>query len=198
MANSNQSTLWAFEADHVQNWAHQDTVFTKTECEIIIALGESMGLQESTLASEPIDSKIRESKVAWFFPRQETTWIFDRLSSAALNLNNQFFKFDLYGMVEGIQFTKYQEPSGHYGTHIDKVVGDIPRKLSLTIQLSDPESYEGGDLNLFYSSNFEAIVPPKEQGKLIAFPSYMLHQVTPVTKGTRYSLVCWVTGKPFK
>ena len=193
-----QSTLWAFEGDHVQNWAYQDKVFTKTECETIVALGESMGLQESTLVGQPNDSKIRESKVAWLFPNQTTRWIFDRLSSAALNLNNQFFKFDLYGMVEGIQFTKYESPSGHYGAHIDKVINDIPRKLSLTVQLSDLEEYEGGGLNLFYGSNFDPTVLPKEQGKLVAFPSYVLHQVAPVTKGTRYSLVCWVTGKPFR
>jgi PKHD-type hydroxylase len=70
------------------------------------------------------------------------------------------------------------------------------RKLSLTIQLSDPFSYNGGELHLFTGN--EPTIIPKEQGKLISFPSYVLHEVTPVTKGERYSLVAWITGPQFK
>jgi len=68
--------------------------------------------------------------------------------------------------------------------------------LSLTIQLSSPDDYEGGELALQFKKDAE--IMPKELGKMVIFPSYILHEVRPVTKGTRYSLVAWITGKPFK
>jgi PKHD-type hydroxylase len=80
--------------------------------------------------------------------------------------------------------------------HIDKIFNSTVRKLSLTIQLSSPEDYEGGELALKFGA--KANLMPKDLGKMVVFPSYVLHEVRPVTKGTRYSLVAWVTGKPFK
>jgi PKHD-type hydroxylase len=118
------------------------------------------------------------------------------VTDAILNLNERFFKFDLFGLSEGFQFTRYDAPADFYGVHIDKMLDGPVRKLSLTIQLSAPEDYEGGELAIYF--NKDAEIMPKELGKMIVFPSYSLHEVRPVTKGTRYSLVAWVTGKPFK
>jgi len=72
------------------------------------------------------------------------------------------------------------------------------RKLSISIQLTDPEEYEGGELKLYDGDDKEAQVMDKTQGTLIIFPSYVLHEVMPITKGTRNSLVTWITGKQFK
>jgi PKHD-type hydroxylase len=66
----------------------------------------------------------------------------------------------------------------------------------LSVQLSDPSDYEGGDLLLHISADPKKA--PKNQGQVILFPSHTLHEVTPVTKGIRYSLVAWVTGPKFK
>jgi PKHD-type hydroxylase len=107
-----------------------------------------------------------------------------------------FFKFDLFGATEGFQFTKYTAPGGKYGRHIDSSPGTLIRKLSFTLQLSDPKDYQGGELCLYLGDKGE--VMKKEQGHVAVFPSYVLHEVKPVTKGTRYSLVSWITGKPFK
>ena len=70
------------------------------------------------------------------------------------------------------------------------------RKLSLVVQLSDPEDYEGGDLEIY--TGHEPLVVKKKKGMTAFFPSYQLHGVTPVTKGTRYSLVVWVHGPAFR
>ena len=200
--NNNQltrSTLWAFEADATQNYAYMNNIFSKEECQQIIALGESLNPQVATVTSKTKeDLTTRQSYVSWVFPNQDNRWVFERVIANVLSLNQQYFNFDLYGLAEGFQFTRYDAPTGKYDAHIDKVLNGLPRKLSLTIQLSDPDEYEGGDLNLYIGPGMEPSTPEKQQGKLIAFPSYVLHQVTPVTKGTRYSLVCWVTGKPFK
>jgi PKHD-type hydroxylase len=89
-----------------------------------------------------------------------------------------------------------QHPGGKYGRHIDSAPGTLIRKLSFTVQLSEPEDYKGGDLCLYLGEKPE--VMKKEQGFVALFPSYVLHEVKPVTSGTRYSLVSWITGKPFK
>ena len=69
------------------------------------------------------------------------------------------------------------------------------RKLSITVQLSDPSDYEGGDLQFLITR--EPVTAKREKGNAIVFPSFMIHQVKPVTKGVRYSLVCWCSGPAF-
>jgi PKHD-type hydroxylase len=187
-----QSTTWQFYPDKIQNWAFINGLFTPEECTQIIEIGNTK-LQNGTVYGD--NTSVRESQIAWLYP-DDITFAFQRVTDAIINVNNQFFNFDLFGLAEGFQFTRYDAPSGRYGMHIDKVLNNQVRKLSLTIQLSLPEDYEGGELALQFGP--EPDIMPKEQGKMIAFPSYMLHEVRPVTKGTRYSLVAWVTGKPFK
>ena len=191
-------SCWLFQLDTTQDWVYIDNLFTPEECAKIIAIGNSK-LEESTVGGGDgkyeLNKSYRESQIAWLYG-SDIEFAFRRVTDAVLSINSQFFNFDLFGMAEGFQFTRYDAPSGFYGMHIDKALNGPVRKLSLTIQLSSPEDYEGGELALHFSKNAE--IMPKELGKMVAFPSYVLHEVRPVTKGTRYSLVAWVTGKPFK
>jgi PKHD-type hydroxylase len=77
-----------------------------------------------------------------------------------------------------------------------KSSGSATRKLSLVMQLSDPYEYEGGELQLKTGHN--DITIPKQKGLVTIFPSFTLHRVTPLTSGTRRTLVVWVAGPPFK
>ena len=98
---------------------------------------------------------------------------------------------------ENIQFTEYDSAyDGYYDWHIDTGGKELSsnRKLSMSVQLSDPSEYEGGELQVVKETN----VLKKNRGSAFIFPSYLLHRVTPVTKGTRYSLVCWISGHPFR
>jgi len=185
---------WQFQSDNIQHWAYMDNLFTPEECAQIITIGNAK-LQEATIVGNEIKKDIRESQIAWLYG-SDIEFAFRRVTDGVLNLNSQFFNFDLFGMAEGFQFTRYDAPTGHYGMHIDKMLNGTVRKLSLTIQLSSPDDYEGGELALQLGK--EADLMPKELGKMVVFPSYVLHEVRPVTKGTRYSLVAWITGKPFK
>lgn len=76
------------------------------------------------------------------------------------------------------------------------------RKLSVTISLNDPNEYEGGnlqfDLGPHRPDRYHTCTEIRPKGSVIVFPSHVHHQVTPVTSGTRYSLVCWNLGPPFK
>ena len=186
---------WQFETDKTQNWAYVDNLFTPEECAEIIRIGESKLLEKATIKDNSKISEVRDSQVSWLYGA-DIEFAFRRVTDGVLNLNSQFFNFDLFGLAEGFQFTRYDAPTGHYGMHIDKMLNGTVRKLSLTIQLSAPEDYEGGELALQFEKDAE--IMPKELGKMVVFPSYVLHEVRPVTKGTRYSLVSWITGKPFK
>jgi PKHD-type hydroxylase len=184
--------VWQFYLDKTENWAYRNNLFTPEECAQIITIGNSKLEEAKTIGK---NNGVRESQIAWLYG-SDIEFAFRRVTDGIIDLNNQFFNFDLFGLAEGFQFTKYNAPTGHYGMHIDKILNGAARKLSLTIQLSSPEDYEGGELVLQTGNEVE--IMSKDLGKMIVFPSYVLHEVRPVTKGTRYSLVAWVTGKPFK
>lgn len=143
-------------------------------------------------------AKVRRSKISWLDNTQDTQWVFKKLAHVASSLNSQFYRFDLTGFGEALQLTNYdQSEHGMYGWHQDYGGNrTISRKLSLVLQLTDPAQYEGGNLQVMTSG--EPVNIRKQRGLIAAFPSYVLHQVTPVTKGNRQSLVAWVSGPAFK
>lgn len=192
-------SAWPLSLDQVPVWATLDQIFSKEECEKIIKLAIKNKPKDGLVGKNSkltLDKKIRQSKIIWLQPEEDTGWIFRRITDAIVNLNNNFFQFDINGMIEGLQFTIYKAPNSNYKKHTDRTYGNIVRKLSLSIELSPPESYEGGNLCLYESE--KEFVLEKGQGRINMFPSFVLHEVTTVTKGTRYSLVAWVTGKQFK
>jgi PKHD-type hydroxylase len=190
-----ENSSWNFELDQTNLYAFWNNAFSKEECQTIINIAKDKGLIKGTTIGE---SNVRDSKISWLYPADKMDWVFRRVTDITLNLNERFFKFDLFGLNEGFQFTNYEAPSGKYGKHIDRGMNMSVRKLSISIQLTNPEEYEGGELKLYVGDDDKANVMDKTQGTLIIFPSYVLHEVMPVTKGERNSLVTWVTGKQFK
>jgi len=141
-----------------------------------------------------VNKKIRNSDVVFMFPN-ELTFAFEKLTNAITQINNNYYKFDIFGFAEGLQFTVYKK-NQKYGRHVDRAYKTMTRKLSVSVQLSDPKDYKGGDLVIYEGEHgFEA---KRSQGSITVFPSFVEHEVKPVTKGTRYSLVGWITGKDFK
>ena len=191
---------WNFKLDHVQPYAFWENAFTKKECESIIKTAKNKGLIKGksgeTLQDSINNKDVRQSKICWLYPSDNMDWVFRQVTDIVLNLNKQFFQFDLFGLSEGFQFTNYVAPSDRFKKHIDKNLNIPVRKLSMSIQLTDPKNYEGGELILYYNEKGDVV--NKEQGTLILFPSFVLHEVTPITKGERNSLVSWVTGNNFK
>lgn len=137
----------------------------------------------------------RKSRVSWL---NDQTWLFDTLFDYANIANQQAFQTSVYKNAP-IQYTEYHgSEGGHYGWHhdVDWAQDDgLQRKLSLTVQLSEGDEYEGGD---FQFRECDAPDPNllRRKGTILVFPSYLQHQVTPVTSGVRRSLVSWFEG-PF-
>lgn len=182
------------------NFATWEDGFSSRDIESIIKIGEKYIKSEAFVGGAPEGRsipQIRKSEVSWIDHNNETSWLYDKLAYIARQLNGQFFDFDLYGFVEHMQYTTYRPEGDHYTWHMDKgMVNSAPRKLSIVLQLSDPSEYDGGELQFFTQS--EPIIAEKKMGLVYAFPSWIMHRVTPVTRGTRRSLVVWVAGPKFR
>ena len=141
----------------------------------------------------------RNSQICWLTPKKNDNIndIFKKIIKKIIEVNNDHFQFNLTDL-ESLQYTVYKEGQ-FYKKHLDfdcKLgIGDTHRKLSFSIQLTDPSEYEGGDLIAYLSENH--IVAEKSIGSLTFFPSFLLHEVTPVIKGKRIALVGWVHGPKF-
>ena len=177
-----------------------ENAFTEEELNYLqqMAKNSNSKAQVGTGENVPEDelNKIRRSRVSWVNNSKDTRWVFMKLADVASKLNAQFYGFDLTGFGEPLQLTNYdQSEHGMYGWHQD-YGGRVSRKLSLVLQLSDPAQYEGGNLQVMTDGNPQTV--RKQRGLIAAFPSYVVHQVTPVTQGSRQSLVAWVSGPAFK
>ena len=167
---------------------------SKEECQKAIDLGLSKN-PESTDTFSGDASKIRKSNVSWLEIRPDIEWLLDHLKECVLEANKEW-GIEYSGFRESIQFTHYNEVGSHYDFHLDIGPGHSFRKISIVVQLSDPNTYKGGDLVIDTGSNL--ITCPRGLGNVILFPSILLHKVTPVTKGERFSLVSWVSGPNWK
>lgn len=143
------------------------------------------------------ETKTRQSTI-WWIGQEECWWLMAELKGLVEALSGSYFGIDLDSM-ERMQLTEYAA-GGHCKAHIDSSYQDesvARRKLSLTIQLSDPASYDGGDLRL-YPDTLDAVVAPRDLGAMTLFRSHVLHEVTPVTRGVRTSLVAWFSGPAWR
>tara|TARA_R100001510_G_C7626988_1_gene186657 strand:- start:297 stop:872 length:576 start_codon:yes stop_codon:yes gene_type:complete len=141
--------------------------------------------------SNVVDLKTRDTDI-WVI-HENNQWVDALICTAAITANEQF-QLNLAGLVERPQLLKYDAPSNGYDWHTDIGYGDhSTRKISISIILND--GYEGGDMGFF--STGETLITP-DRGMAVCFPSFMPHRVTPLTKGTRWSLVCWIAGEPLR
>ena len=195
---------WWLDLPHKDElWCYTHNLFSDEECDFIIKVGtdpEIVTLGPSVVggggSNSRVDEDIRKSTIGWLPVHEKTNWIFQRITAAVTNINNDFYKYDLTH-IENIQFTVYKEDSNFYGQHIDAMYEtNASRKLSVSVQLTDPTEYDGGEFAL-YTGKDPAILP-KQRGTALFFPSWSLHEVMPVTRGTRYALVTWICGPRFK
>ena len=206
--NDSKDCSWVLDPNYHnknKNYICLDSIFTDRECDMIIQYGlvkyrkdlQHARVGDGLNTSGNLNTSIRESHIV-MFPNndEEIFWLFRKITDLINQVNRDCFGYDL-NCIELLQFTNYDSSTqGFYKKHVDLAYGVLCRKLSFTIQLSDENSYEGGDF-CFHSSPIPIILP-KKRGTLICFPSFTLHEVTPVTKGVRNSLVGWILGPKFK
>jgi len=188
-----------------------DGLFTDEELEKVTEYCRSLELIQGTTVGKDgemeTDNEARKSDIAWANPGDDNMWIFDRLSWVTERINDRFYEMNLNGFTS-FQYTVYDgEKKQKYDYHMDTILGmdkpvDMPetRKLSMSLILSDPKDYEGGEFYIQSGSPEQEKLLKMEQlkGRVLAFPSFMIHGVAPVTKGKRESVVVWVEGPKFK
>jgi PKHD-type hydroxylase len=182
----------------------------KTCKEILKACRKKITTQGIIGGKKVPDTKKRNCKVAWINDK----WIYDIINPFIHTANKEAGWNFQWDWNETSQFTIYKKGQ-YYGWHVDQrpkaaknkdknFDGKI-RKLSLTLQLTDKTKYEGGDFQFKWidnnkkdSLNVITVDDAKDIGTIIIFPSFIHHQVLPVTKGKRESLVNWSVGEKFK
>jgi PKHD-type hydroxylase len=180
-----------------QHYATWENGFSESEIARIVTQGELVSQETGTVENGKVVQNIRKSQIAWLEQNDNTTWVYDKAGYIIRQLNGQSFRLDLTGFGEPFQYTTYRAGGDHYDWHMDKGNNTtIPRKLSMVVQLSSPDEYEGGDLELFTGAEPTKI--EKIKGLAVVFPSWIMHRVTPVTAGTRRSLVIWTGGPPIR
>ena len=172
--------------------------FSPEECRMILDQNEKLYPQKSTVGTGEdggkYDPTVRSVDTYNIELTEETQWIFDKIAAAVGVANAEYYKFDLLGITHSLQLLHYKATeNGHYDWHIDCGEGNAAtRKISLSIPLTERDVYEGGNLEI--NNNGVEIKAVDEQGSITFFPSYLLHRVSPVTKGERWVIVVWVHG----
>jgi PKHD-type hydroxylase len=167
-------------------------VFSPAECASIIRYGARFKLRRGRMTDARPDC--RRSDIAWLNPCDETTWLYERVADTFRAVNH-WYKFKLVGFVEPLQFTVYHAGDG-FSWHFDTGPGPgSTRKLSMTIQLTDGDDYQGGSLEFCATDPLRF---SRELGTIIVFPSFLPHRVLTVTRGIRHALVAWGHGPAFR
>lgn len=180
-------------------YAYATNCFSQEEIDKIIKLGETQSIKKAELENGTSNKSVRNCTMSWIEVEDKSKDVFVKLSNIVNSLNDKFYKFDLTEM-ESLQYTKYDsETVDFYASHSDDGYKfNLFRKLSVSVQLSDPSEYQGGELVFYRNTLLENSIAPKQIGSVIVFPSFVIHEVKKITAGTRKSLVTWINGPRFK
>ena len=154
------------------------------------------GVEELGTSTDSYETNNRD--IAYINPEPHSKWLYDTLFPLALEANEKVFHFDIDIVTDPIHYVVYPEDGGHLDWHMDiGAMGVNKRKLAMTVQLSDPSEYEGGDFEIWFGGK-EAQIVPREKGDVIIFPAFCMHRVRPITRGQRKCLVFWTGGRPLR
>ena len=177
-------------------------IFSPQQCQMVIDKGMSLKKEIAKIgvgrrrATSGVDTKKRITTISWI-PFKDMPEMYRDIEKTMLQANNNHFGFEGMQLTEPGQFTHYPT-GGFYEWHMDNdVLGKHQppvRKISMTLLLSDPATFEGGELE-FMSKGKRAKL---KQGQAIFFASWLQHRVEPITRGERKSLVMWFGGPSFK
>jgi len=187
-------------------WCYFKSYFSAEYCQNIIDTAlrrEPSEAQIGTKDGIQKDDSFRRSSIR-FVNRgdAELDYLFDEMWKLAIRANQDWFDVQI-SKLDYYQIAEYDSANrGEYKTHHDifYMNGDpyYHRKLSCIIQLSDPATYEGGDLVFEHVEHHPNAEEMKQQGTVIFFPSFVRHAALPVTAGKRYSIASWFDGPKWR
>ena len=177
-------------------------VFSPKQCQMVIDKGMSLKKEPASVGTARtksggrVDTEKRITTISWI-PFKDMPEMYRDIENTMLKANNNHFGFEGMQLTEPAQFTHYLT-GGFYEWHMDNdITGKHQqpvRKISMTLLLSDPSTFEGGELEIMSKGKNVKL----KQGQAIFFASWLQHRVKPVTQGERKSLVMWFGGPSFK
>ena len=210
--------MWLINPEEVgsYNWGHNNAL-TKEGWSCLEQYIEKNPSSKAEIINSQVkesgftEDEIRDTDITWISSEtEETRELYFNIGKLIENANNQFFNYNI-SLIETLQHSVYNAPTGHYDWHIDamhKGQHGLTRKISFSIGLNDPNEYEGGNLEFDFRDQVDwennKTIATREcteirpRGSIVVFPSFMWHRVKPVLKGTRYSLVFWCVGHPWR
>jgi len=179
-----------------------DPIFTPQQCQMIVDAGHQQQPEKALVGGDKggeHDTKKRVTTISWI-PFAKMPQMYKTIENQLSIVNLNHFGFDGVTLTEPAQFTEYPK-GGFYDWHMDLNAfgqeGQNPiRKISMTLLLSDPKDFTGGDLMFSDMGDNEPLA--LKQGQAIFFASFLRHKVAPVKKGIRRSMVMWFGGPPLK
>jgi len=183
-------------------WQMWTGVLDPKLCDEIITECEYYKTTDATVGESVTNKEIRSSTIRWIEPIDKNSkFIHELLFGYAQQANRLCFGLDISSLHQ-IQYTIYDgDKQDFYNWHVDTFWANptaYDRKISLTIQLSDSEDYEGGDFEFDHQYEQPKSDELRQRGTVLAFPSVIGHRVLPVTKGIRKSLVAWIEGPKWR
>ena len=180
-------------------WYAWDAEVSDIDCEQIKSMFHVEATQIGKVGDDSLNKKIRQSTVVGFpYGSGNNDRINEFIEKYIVMANSECFGFDLNGFRE-FQIAEYRE-GGHYDEHFDMRMDNRAsvRKLGITVQLSDPKDYSGGEFMFSEDIGTPSQEIIKQKGTVIVFPSFLYHKVMPVGRGKRYSLVGWYEGNNWR
>jgi len=181
------------------DWCWADDVLSTEECEILAKIGKA-NLEEATTIGN-VGPEARQGSVCWFKPGEypEADPTLEKIVARFTYIVEWYWGYKLKD-VKPIQLAFYK-PGNFYDWHYDMMCSRehcedpfMNRHFSATVELTDPDTYEGGGIEFAGCKHNK---PDKKQGRLIAFPSFVLHRARKVLAGERLSLVLWAESNLF-
>lgn len=174
------------------------------DCDRLIAAVRGQPMRDAGLVRAQTAHQIRRAEITWVDDLPGGGWVMDRMIRLTAGVNRDNFGFDLTEFGESAQIARYgAEREGHFAWHSDIATKGggggtwaAQRKLTIVVQLSPPQAYDGGALELWPDA--QVTTAPRDRGLATVFPSFQLHRVTPVTQGERFSLTLWAHGPAFR
>ncbi|MFC1672891.1 2OG-Fe(II) oxygenase [Pseudomonadota bacterium] len=180
----------------LQFWTVIADALSPAECTQLNEVFKQIDAADGGLVAGHFDQKVRQSTLAWLPEGDDFAWVDARMAQLVANANRQLFGFALDGFDEQLQLAAYG-PGHYYDWHIDRGQGCTAarRKLTISVQLTKPEDYVGGALEI--NADGHPFQAPRDQGTAVIFAATTLHRVMPVVSGLRHSLVAWTHGPAF-
>ncbi|MEE9372266.1 MAG: 2OG-Fe(II) oxygenase [Saprospiraceae bacterium] len=171
------------------------------EISFVLEMANSLRVEQGKILGRNTNPALvlRQSDIKWLEWNESNWWLFTKFVDKIEQLNKAIWTFDLFGVNEYFQYTEYHGMAsnrGHYDWHIDISHDGLTSNRKISFECILDDDHDGGEFSMLLGPTENKFKLNK--GDVVFYPSYLLNKVYPVTRGTRRSLVGWISGPSFK